>query len=296
MAPTKQSAFRPDLFRGKTVLISGGGTGIGLGMSRSFAAHGASVFIMGRREDVLRKAVQELGESRAAYAPGDVRDADACKRAVDACVRRFGSLDVLVCNAAGNFATAAEDLSANALKTVMEIDFHGTFNLAKAALEPLKRAAGGGVIIAISATLHYKVTPFQMHASAAKAAIDVMTRSLGVEWGAEHGIRCVGIAPGPIEGTVGGPTGRVFGGLGAPTDADAVKYVVPIGRYGRVEDVANAALFVASDAGSFVNATVVVVDGGHWHEAAHTFLGARDVIRDISVRERQTTKAGVAKL
>jgi peroxisomal 2,4-dienoyl-CoA reductase len=310
--PIPSSPFQPNLFQGKVVLCSGGGTGIGLGICKEFVNHGAKVFITSRREQILQQAVEEHlgGNNSAGFLKGDVRDPESCKQVVAACMKKFGRIDVLVNNAAGNFSTAAEDLSPNALKTVLEIDFHGSFNMSKAALESLK--ATKGVIINISATLYYKAFPFQMHAAAAKAAIDVMTQSLGVEWAVDHGIRVVSIAPGPIEGTVGGPPaasttssnnnkttsagkeGRVFGGFRATPEH--IKQVVPIGRYGTVNDISYCALFVASDAGSFINATRIVVDGGHWHETSGMFMKGRKAIKEYSESEKKTTKGGVSKL
>ena len=135
--------------------------------------------ISGRREGPLKEACDKLGgASKAVFVSGDVRDAAQCEKMVAKAVASFGRIDVLVNNAAGNFVTAAEDLSPNALKTVLDIDFHGSFNMAKAALPELKKTRG--LIVAISATLYYKHSPFQMHASAAKAAIDVMTNAIGV--------------------------------------------------------------------------------------------------------------------
>ena len=229
-----------------------------------------------------------LPKGQVSFITGDVRDLSSCESMVKKAISEYGRLDVLVNNAAGNFASAAEDLSPNAFKTVMEIDLHGSFNMAKAAMEELKKTKG--IVISISATLYYKVFPFQLHASAAKAAIDVMMNSLGVEWGAAHGIRAVSIAPGPIENTVGGPSGRVFGKSGIAVRS--VSEVVPIGRFGTVEDIAHCCLFVASPAGSFINATKIVVDGGHWHEASSGFLKAREVVRANSERERKQKGAG----
>jgi len=268
-------------------LVTGGGTGIGLGITKMFVAHGAKVVISGRREGPLKEAVAALPNGSAAYITGDVRDFASCQKMVAKAVSEFGRLDVLVNNAAGNFVTPSEDLTPNAFKTVMDIDLHGSFNMAKASLEELKKTKG--VVISISATLYYKVTPFQMHASAAKAAIDVMTNSIGVEWGAEHGIRSVSIAPGPIADTVGGPTGRVFGTGAKMPD---IRTIVPIGRFGTVDDIASCVLFVASPAGSFINATQIVVDGGHWHEASNGFLRGKDFVRMKSDAERKAKGSG----
>ena len=250
-------------------------------------AHGARVVISGRREKPLQEAVASLPAGTISYTTGDVRDFASCERMVSKAVSDFGRLDILVNNAAGNFATAAEDLSPNAFKTVMDIDLHGSFNMAKAALEELKKTKG--VVISISATLYYKTTAFQLHASAAKAAIDVMTNQLGIEWGAEYGIRAISIAPGPIADTVGGPTGRVFGGA---VDRHEIRNVVPIGRFGTVDDIANTVMFVASPAGSFINATKIVVDGGQWHDASASFLRGRRAVKEKSDAERKSKGSG----
>lgn len=182
-----------------------------------------------------------------------------------ATVDAFGRLDVLVNNAAGNFMASSEDLSANAFRTVIDIDLQGCFNMSRAAFPHLK-LAGSGLVINITATLQYKAMPFQAHASAAKAAIDALTNVQGVEWG-EYGIRVVGIAPGPIAGTVGGPTGRVFGAAmqGNANQKSFIQQFVPLGRWGEVSDIAYTALFLATPAGSYITAEQIVVDGGNWH-------------------------------
>lgn len=218
-----------------------------------------------------------------------MRDPEKCKAVVAATVARFGRLDVLVNNAAGNFMCSAEELTANGFRTVMDIDLHGSFHMASAALEPLKES-GKGVIINITATLHYKAAPFQMHASAAKAGIDVMTRCMGLEW-AQYGIRTVSIAPGPIEGTVGGPDGRVFSmkkAMGNKVQTKKqIQRLVPVGRYGTVDDIANTAMFVASDAGSFITATEIVVDGGEWHGTSGNFHMMKKFITRKSSKEKK---------
>lgn len=250
-------------------------------------AHGAQVVISGRREGPLKEAVASLPKGTAAYVTGDVRDYASCENMIAKAVSEFGRVDILVNNAAGNFVSAAEDLTPNAFRTVLDIDLQGSFNMSKAALEELKKTKG--VVISISATLYYKTTPFQLHASAAKAAIDVMTNQLGVEWGAEYGIRAISIAPGPIADTVGGPTGRVFGTGGKVPD---VRTIVPIGRFGTVDDIANTVLFVSSPAGSFINATRIVVDGGHWHEASAGFLRGREFVKQKSAAEKKHKGTG----
>ena len=232
-----QSPFHPNCLSSLVVLVTGGGSGIGLGISAMFAAHGARIIVFGRRARVLEEAARSLRERwpscMASACRGDVRDADSCAAAVAACVREHGRLDVLVNCAAGNFMCAAEELTPTAFRTVVDIDLQGTYNMCSAALGALSgererpATAGSPLIINISATLHYKALPFQAHACAAKAGIDALTRTLGLEYGAEHGVRVVGIAPGPIAGTEGGPTGRVFG---AAIAGQAVKDLVPLAR------------------------------------------------------------------
>jgi len=252
------SPFRKDLLAGKVAFVTGGATGIGFGIVRALAHHGARVGITGRRADKLEEAVNQLkaegipGDGLFAV-PGDVRQYDSVAKAVQALVARFGRLDILINSAAGNFLCPANELTPNGFKTVIDIDLNGTFNASRAAYEALK-ATGAGVIINISATLHYGATPWQLHASAAKAGIDALTRNLGLEWGPD-GIRTVGIAPGPIEGTEG--LSRLSGASG-----EAVGKRIPVRRAGLVEDIAHMALYLSSDAGSFVNGCTVVVDGG----------------------------------
>mmetsp|Transcript_19011 Transcript_19011/g.53323 ORF Transcript_19011/g.53323 Transcript_19011/m.53323 type:complete len:301 (+) Transcript_19011:130-1032(+) len=298
----RQSSFRKDLFEGKTVFISGGGTGIGFGIASGFIKHGANVGIMGRREQKLKEACAKLdalaGAARSTYAVGDVRKPELCAAAVAKVVERFGGLDIVVNNAAGNFMCDAENLTAKGFHTVIDIDLHGTFNVSKAAFPYLKKG-GGGVILNTSATLQYKATPFQAHASAAKAGIDVLTQTFGLEWGA-HNIRVVSIAPGPIAGTEGGPGGRVFGSGAGTKEADREEILtlgnVPLGRYGEVEDIANTAMFLASDAGSFINATNIVVDGGHWHGTSGWYHNFKDMVRYKSEEERTKKKGPKPKL
>jgi peroxisomal 2,4-dienoyl-CoA reductase len=285
-----QSPFRPDIAKGKVILITGGGTGIGFGIATEFGKHGAKVAIMGRRKEKLDEAVKVL-ESQGIDAlgvTGDVRYPDKVQAVVDAVIAKYGRLDILVNNAAGNFMVAAKDLTNGGFKTVQEIDLQGCFNMCKACYEPLK-ATKNGLILNITATLHYRANPFQMHAAAAKAGIDVVTNVLGVEW-AEDDIRVVGIAPGPIAKTEGGPTGRVFGGAGYKDEMSRKKIqkLVPAGRYGEVEDVAFTALFVSTDAGSWITAETIVVDGGHHHGTGGTYQMMKKMIKPTKKEERES--------
>jgi peroxisomal 2,4-dienoyl-CoA reductase len=213
--------------------------------------------LMGRRREVLEAAAESLRKDgmKTEIFAGDVRDPAAAEAAVKATVDAFGGLDLLVNGAAGNFLCPTEKLSPNGFKTVVDIDLIGTFNMSRAAFETLRRDHRG-VILNISATLHYQGTPMQSHVMAAKAGVDALARNLACEWG-EHGIRVVTVAPGAIGDTEG--MRRL-----APGAAEKVASDVPLRRLGRIEDIANAALFLVSDAASYVSGEVLVVDGGQW--------------------------------
>jgi len=259
--------FVPGLMRGKVLFVTGGGSGIGLGICLAFARLGAKVAICGRTESKLAEAavaIRKAGAEDVLYAKADVRNPEECHAAVNMAGKKWGKIDVFVNNAAGNFMSLAEDVSPNAFKTVIDIDLRGTFHMSIAALPWLKAAAAdgsGATLLSISATLYYTAMPFQGHAAAAKAGIDSLTKTLAAEW-SDYGIRVVSIAPGPIADTEGGPSGRVFGDAGA-VKRD-VRMTVPIGRYGTTDDIANTAIFLASHGGSFITGTNVVVDGLQW--------------------------------
>jgi peroxisomal 2,4-dienoyl-CoA reductase len=249
--------FNNDILQGKVAFVTGGGTGITGGVARAFAEHGAKLAITSRKQenlDAMKATVEGFGGECLAVA-ADVRDYEAVERAIEATVEHYGRIDIVVNGAAGNFLCPAEELSANGFGTVVDIDTKGTFNVSRAAFEELKNSRGQ--IINISATLHYLATPMQIHVSAAKAGVDAITRNLSVEWG-RHGIRVNGIAPGPIEDTEG------MKRLLMPELRDKLMRKIPLGRFGRIEDIENAALFLASDAASYVNGVTLVVDGGSW--------------------------------
>jgi 2,4-dienoyl-CoA reductase [(3E)-enoyl-CoA-producing], peroxisomal len=249
------SSFRQDLLRGRAALITGGGTGIGRGIALALADHGCDVAITSRRPAHLEPTVLELEARgvRAVALPADVRDPVAVAAVVDATVAALGRLDIVVNGAAGNFLCRAEDLAPQAFGAVVDIDLKGTFHVSRAAFPHLR--AAGGTIINISTTAHLGGTEAQVHASAAKAGVDAVTRTLAVEWG-EHGIRVNGIAPGPVGDTEGAR--RLFAGAAGAVLAGRT----PLGRLGRIEDVAAAALFLCSPAASFINGVTLVVDGG----------------------------------
>ena len=256
--PTSRSPFRQDLLAGRSALVTGGGTGICFGIARELGRHGARLVLMGRRAEVLEGACAKLAAEGITARPfaGDVREPKDAAAAVETAVKAHGGLDLLLNGAAGNFLCPSDQLSANGFKTVIDIDLNGTFNMSHAAFPALK-ARGASVILNISATLHYQGTPMQAHVMAAKAGIDALGRNLAAEWG-EHGVRVCAIAPGLIGDTEG--MRRLAPGEAAKKLAETV----PLRRLGTIQDIANAALFLCSEAAGYVTGEVLVVDGGQW--------------------------------
>jgi peroxisomal 2,4-dienoyl-CoA reductase len=257
-------AFQSDLLKGRAALITGGGTGICRGIALAFAAHGCDVAITSRKMEHLEPTADEIRGNgvRVLARPADVRDYAAVEAVVNDAAKTFGHLDIVVNGAAGNFIAAAEHLSPNGFGTVIDIDLKGTFNVSRAALPHLK--TGGGSILNISATLQYLATMGQAHASAAKAGVDTLTRTLAAEWG-PYNIRVNGIAPGPTEGTEG------VRRLSTPESRATMLKMCPLGRMATLDDISNAALFLTSAAASFITGVTLVVDGGLWFKSDRLF-------------------------
>jgi len=191
-----------DLFKARTVFVTGGGSGINLGVAKNFAALGANIAICGRTQEKLNSAADELRAlgAKVCAVAADVRDMAALDAAFAQSRAELGPIDVLVCGAAGNFLVPAERLSTNGFKTVIDIDLLGSFNASRGAFEQLQETKGS--ILFISAGMAYMPHAFQVHVGAAKAGIDMMMKNLALEWG-RYGIRANSIVPGPIEGTEG---------------------------------------------------------------------------------------------
>jgi NAD(P)-dependent dehydrogenase (short-subunit alcohol dehydrogenase family) len=262
-----------DLFAGKTVFITGGSSGINLGVAKNFAALDAQVAICGRTQEKLDTAATELRALGATVCPivADVRDFAALEAAFAKSKAELGPMDVLVCGAAGNFLAPAEKLSANGFKTVIDIDLLGAFNASRAAFEQLKETQGA--IIYISAGMAYMPHAFQVHVGAAKAGIDMLMRNLALEWG-RYGIRTNSIVPGPIEGTEG--MKRL---LSAERQEEFVN-AIPLRRMGTVDDIGQSAVFLASPLASYVSGCVMVCDGGQNLAGSALFnIGAEQMLR-----------------
>ena len=251
------SIFRRDILAGQVAFVTGGGSGIGEAIVLTLAAHGAKVALCGRTQEKLDRVCQRVAEAggEALGVAADVRDPAALQAAVDQLEARWGRLDILVNSAAGNFLAPAATLSPNGFGAVVDIDLKGTFNACKAAFKLLSKA--GGSVINITATLQYTGTPMQIHASSAKAGVDALTRNLAVEWGPAK-IRVNGVAPGPIEDTEG------MARLAPPGLKEKITQRIPLQRFGKKQEIADAVLFLASPASAYTSGAILVVDGAQW--------------------------------
>lgn len=280
------STFRDNIFDGKVLFCTGGGSGICKGMVESMMKHGANATIVGRNIDRVTMSARELSSSTGRTclpAQADVRKPEQLRAAVEVTLAKFGRIDFVICGAAGNFLAPIENISENAFRTVMEIDTLGTYNTVKATL-PYVREQHGSYIM-VSATLHYRGTPWQVHVSAAKAGVDALSQVLAVEEG-PRGVRSNVISPGPIGGTEGmdrlgaklSDKEKKAAGLSVVSD-------IPLQRYGHIGDVANATVFLFSEAANWVTGQVLAVDGGALHTQVHSLPYPSGILDPTSVRK-----------
>lgn len=259
--------FRDDLLRGKRILITGGGTGLGKGMARRFLELGAAVYICGRRRIVLEETqaeLRQLGRGKIDFAACDVRDLPGVEEMV-ATIWRDGPLDVVVNNAAGNFLARTEELSPSAFEAVIGIVLTGTINVTMACGRRWLQSGHEGVMLNIAATYAATGSAYVVPSAIAKAGVVALTRSLAVEWG-NRGVRMNAIAPGPI------PTEGAFSRLLPRPELEKMALDRnPMRRFGTVEELANLAVFLVSDGSGYINGEVVAMDGGEWLEGAGEF-------------------------
>lgn len=241
-------------FSGRHVMVFGGTTGINLGIAQRYAQAEAKVSVASRKQANVDAALATLG-TQAFGVVADVRDDQAVAAALAQAVKRHGPIDVLVSGAAGNFLAPAEQMSSNAFKVVVDIDLLGSFHVARQALVHLRQP--GASLIFITAPQSTVPMMYQAHVCAAKAGVDHLARVLALEWGSK-GIRVNAISPGPIEGTEGM---RRLAPQGAEGD-ELVRQMVPLGRMGTTADIAQLAMFLGSDAASYISGTVIACDGG----------------------------------
>jgi NAD(P)-dependent dehydrogenase (short-subunit alcohol dehydrogenase family) len=250
------SIFRDNLLTGKVAFVTGGGSGIGRRIAERFAGHGASVVLVGRKQEKLDDAAQSIRAAggTAETARLDVREYEALEAAVQKAREQFGEIDIVLCAAAGNFPAQVSGMSANGFKAVIDIDLLGTFNTCRAAYPHLRKP--GASIISISANHATMPIAWQAHVCAAKAGVELLTKTLALEWG-PSGIRANCITPGPTDDTEG--MRRL-----APTEEirRAVERNIPLRRYGTKDELADLALFLCSDAAAYITGAVYICDGG----------------------------------
>ncbi len=250
------SPFRDALLAGKVAFITGGGSGICLRIAERFAQQGAKVALVGRTQEKLDRAaagVRQAGGEAAGFA-ADVRDYEALSGALQKTREQYGEIDIVVCGAAGNFPAPALGMSANGFKAVIDIDLLGTFNTCRAAYEHLRKP--GASVVAISATHAFRPIPMQAHVCAGKAGVDILIKTLAVEWGGA-GVRLNVVTPGPVDDTEG--MRRL-----APTEEirNRIAGSIPLRRFATKDEIADLALFLSTGAAAYITGGVFVCDGG----------------------------------
>jgi NAD(P)-dependent dehydrogenase (short-subunit alcohol dehydrogenase family) len=250
----------PGTLRGKVAVVTGGGTGLGKAMAVNFAALGATVVIASRKLEVLEAAVGEIGGADRVVVPFrmDVRDRGSIAALFEFCAARFGGVDILVNNAAGNFIVESAKMSPNAWSTVIDIVLNGTWFCTQAFGNQVMQRGTRGAVLNIIATYAMTGNPLTVHSAAAKAGVLALTKSLASEWG-RHGIRLNAIAPGPIAET--GAASRLWAD---PNVERRLLDNIAAGRLGRPEEVANLAAYLVSDYSEFITGACFVQDGGLW--------------------------------
>jgi NAD(P)-dependent dehydrogenase (short-subunit alcohol dehydrogenase family) len=276
---TAENAFASGLLAGRSIIVTGGGSGLGLAMAKSFVSYGASVTICGRRRERVDAAAPEIAASArdggaVEALAADVRDPAACEALVARAAERFGRVDGLVNNAAGNFLALSDKLTPNGFDTVVRTVLYGTVHCTLAVGRHLLARRAPGAIVSIAATYVWSGSAYVLPSACAKAGVLAMTRSLAVEWGGA-GIRLNAIAPGPI------PTEGAFSRLLADERAKASALArIPLGRFGDPSEVANLATFLLSDLCPYQTGDCVTMDGGEWLAGAGEFSDYRRLGRE----------------
>ena len=259
--------FKSDLLKGKSIVVTGGGTGLGKSMAMRFAELGANLVITSRRKDVIEETAEELREfgGDVLAVPCDVRDSEQVDDMANRSVGLFKKIDILINNAAGNFISPTENLSSNAFKTVVDIVLNGTFNCTQS-FGKYMRKRKKGVILNIVTTYAWTGSGYVVPSACAKAGVLAMTKSLAVEW-AKYGIRTAAIAPGPFP-TKGAWSRLAPPGLGIEKK---MKNRIPLKRMGEHIELADLATYLISDQAGYITGEVVTIDGGEWLKGAGQF-------------------------
>ena len=281
--------FEKDLLNGKTIVVTGGGTGLGKSMSRRFGELGANIVISGRRKEKLEDTADEFSKLGidVLTCPGDVRKLEDVELMTSQTLDKFGTIDCLLNNAAGNFISPTEMLSPNAFKVVIDIVLMGTWNCTSTiGKEMIKNKKGN--VLSIVTTYAWTGSPYVVPSAAAKAGVLAMTRSLAVEWG-KHNIRFNAIAPGPF------PTKGAWSRLMPPgfeDFEDGMKNKIPMKRFGERHELENLASYLMSDGSAYINGEVVTIDGGEWLAGAAEFSQLTKIPDSMwkAMAERRTKK------
>jgi NAD(P)-dependent dehydrogenase (short-subunit alcohol dehydrogenase family) len=266
--------FRSDLLQQKRMLITGGGTGLGKGMAERFLELGATVYICGRREEVLKQTTAELAPKGPIHAlPCDVRNLDAVEAMIDR-IWSDGPLDILINNAAGNFIARTAELSPRAFESVIGIVLMGTLHCTMACGRRWLKSGQRGTVLSISATYAPVGSAYVVPSAISKAGVEALTRSLAVEWGG-RGIRMNAIAPGPI------PTQGAFSRVVPLPQLEAAALDRnPLHRFGTIEELANLAAFLVSDGSGYINGEVIRMDGGEFLQGAGEFSNLGRILKE----------------
>ncbi|XP_060631559.2 2,4-dienoyl-CoA reductase [(3E)-enoyl-CoA-producing], mitochondrial [Anolis sagrei] len=276
-SPVKKVMLPPDAFHGKVAFITGGGTGLGKGMASALSSMGAECVIASRKLDVLKQTAEEISSrtgNKVHAVPCDVRDPASVSDAVSQLIDVAGHPSVIINNAAGNFISPSERLSANAFKTISDIVLNGTAFVTLEIGKQLIKAKKGAAFLAITTIYAESGSGFVMPSSSAKAGVEAMCKSLAAEWG-RYGLRFNVIQPGPIK------TKGAFSRLdpAGKFEKEMIQRI-PCGRLGTIEEIANLATYLCSDYASWISGAVIRFDGGEYVQMAGEFNSLRKVTND----------------
>jgi NAD(P)-dependent dehydrogenase (short-subunit alcohol dehydrogenase family) len=274
-----QPMLREDALSGKTIIVTGGGTGLGRAMSTYFLKIGANVVITSRKLDVLKKSAAEMEtETGGKVLPlqCDVRNPEEIDAVLNISIEKFGQVNGLLNNAAGNFISPTERLSSNAFSTIIDIVLKGTANCTMALGKYWIKEKIPGTILNIVTTYAFTGSGYVVPSACAKGGVLAMTRSLAAEWG-KYGIRTNAIAPGPFP-TKGAWDRLLPGDMAKKFD---FKNRVPLKRVGEHQELANLAAFMLSDFSAYINGEIITIDGGEWLQGAGQFNGLEAITPEM---------------